>query len=106
MATRSAPALPPADPLALDQQLCFPLYAASHLMTRLYRPLLAPLGLTLWLAVGVAWAPPPVTHALVIRLSLALSGHERPYTRAHLHATPKTRVPARSWPPAGETDLA
>lgn len=46
MATRSAPALPPADPLALDQQLCFPLYAASHLMTRLYRPLLAPLGLT------------------------------------------------------------
>lgn len=67
---------------------------------------LAPLGLTLWLAAGVAWAPPPVTHALVIRLSLALSGHERPYTRAHLHAVPKTHIPARTWPPAGETDLA
>ncbi|WP_159672055.1 MarR family winged helix-turn-helix transcriptional regulator [Andreprevotia sp. IGB-42] len=34
------------DPLHLDQQLCFPLYAASNLMTRLYRPLLGALGLT------------------------------------------------------------
>ncbi|TPM30141.1 MarR family transcriptional regulator [Mesorhizobium sp. B2-3-4] len=30
----------------LDQQLCFALYSASGLMTRVYRPLLAPLGLT------------------------------------------------------------
>ncbi|MGX8011229.1 MarR family winged helix-turn-helix transcriptional regulator [Mesorhizobium sp. ORM8.1] len=30
----------------LDQQLCFALYSASGLMTRLYRPLLEPLGLT------------------------------------------------------------
>ncbi len=34
------------DPLRLDQQLCFPLYAASRLITRLYQPLLEPLGLT------------------------------------------------------------
>jgi MarR family transcriptional regulator, organic hydroperoxide resistance regulator len=34
------------DVLALDQQLCFPLYAAGHLLTRLYRPLLDELGLT------------------------------------------------------------
>ena len=34
------------DALALDQQLCFPLYAAGHLLTRLYRPLLDELGLT------------------------------------------------------------
>ncbi|MDF2389312.1 MarR family transcriptional regulator [Nostoc ellipsosporum NOK] len=30
----------------LDQQLCFALYSASGLMTKVYRPLLAPLGLT------------------------------------------------------------
>ena len=30
----------------LDQQLCFALYSASGLMTKLYRPLLEPLGLT------------------------------------------------------------
>lgn len=32
--------------LRLDAQLCFPLYAASNLVTRAYRPLLEPLGLT------------------------------------------------------------
>jgi DNA-binding MarR family transcriptional regulator len=30
----------------LDQQLCFALYSASGLMTKVYRPLLEPLGLT------------------------------------------------------------
>ncbi|MDO8900343.1 MAG: MarR family transcriptional regulator [Phenylobacterium sp.] len=34
------------DPLRLDLQLCFALYGASNRVTRLYRPLLAPLGLT------------------------------------------------------------
>lgn len=33
-------------PLRLDRQLCFALYAASLAMTKLYKPLLAPLGLT------------------------------------------------------------
>lgn len=37
---------PAADWLALDHQLCFALYAASLAMTKLYKPLLAPLGLT------------------------------------------------------------
>ena len=32
--------------LALDSQLCFALYAASMAMTKRYKPLLAPLGLT------------------------------------------------------------
>src|SRR5438270_11200370 len=32
--------------LALDKQLCFALYSASHAMTKVYKPLLAPLGLT------------------------------------------------------------
>ena len=34
------------DPLRLDFQLCFALYTASNLMTRLYHPLLQPLGIT------------------------------------------------------------
>lgn len=34
------------DWLALDRQLCFALYSASLAMTKLYTPLLAPLGLT------------------------------------------------------------
>jgi len=34
------------DYLLLENQVCFPLYAASNLLQRLYRPLLAPLGLT------------------------------------------------------------
>ena len=37
----------PADAwLALDRQLCFALYSASLAMTKVYKPLLAPLGLT------------------------------------------------------------
>ncbi|RMI35629.1 MarR family winged helix-turn-helix transcriptional regulator [Nocardia stercoris] len=34
------------NPLALDEQLCFPLYAASRAMTARYRPKLEALGLT------------------------------------------------------------
>lgn len=34
------------DALSLDNQLCFTLYATSLAMTKVYRPLLAPLGLT------------------------------------------------------------
>lgn len=45
------------DPLALDGQLCFALYAASRAVTRAYAPLLAPLGLTYpqYLAMLVLW---------------------------------------------------
>ncbi|MCS5592225.1 MAG: MarR family transcriptional regulator [Gammaproteobacteria bacterium] len=32
--------------LQLDNQLCFPLYAASRMMTKLYQPLLGKLGIT------------------------------------------------------------
>lgn len=48
---------PGADVLRLEFQLCFPLYAASNLMTRLYRPLLAELGLTYpqYLVMLVLW---------------------------------------------------
>jgi DNA-binding MarR family transcriptional regulator len=45
------------DPLLLDRQVCFPLYAASNLLTRLYRPVLEPLGLTYsqYLVMLVLW---------------------------------------------------
>lgn len=47
----------------LDQQLCFALYSASGLMTKLYRPLLDPLGLTYpqYLAMLALWERAPST---------------------------------------------
>jgi DNA-binding MarR family transcriptional regulator len=49
------------DPLRLDRQVCFPLYAASNLLTRLYRPVLAELGLTYpqYLVMLVLWESAP-----------------------------------------------
>lgn len=43
--------------LRLDQQLCFALYASSLAMTKLYKPLLAPIGLTYpqYLVMLVLW---------------------------------------------------
>lgn len=38
--------MPSRDPLALDRQVCFALAAASRSVIALYRPILAPLGLT------------------------------------------------------------
>ena len=56
-ANASPPAALPVDWLALDQQLCFALYAASLAMTKAYKPLLAPLGLTYpqYLVMLVLW---------------------------------------------------
>lgn len=55
-----------ADPdryLRLDNQLCFPLYAASRLVTRLYQPLLEPLGLTYpqYIVLLILWEDAPCT---------------------------------------------
>ena len=49
--------------LKLDAQLCFPLYAASNLLTRLYRPLLDELGLTYpqYLVMLVLWERAPAS---------------------------------------------
>src|ERR1700712_676020 len=38
--------MPASDPLALDRQVCFALAAASRTVIGLYRPVLAPMGLT------------------------------------------------------------
>jgi DNA-binding MarR family transcriptional regulator len=56
MARTSAPSFA-AELLKLDQQLCFALYSASLAMTKLYKPLLDPLGLTYpqYLAMLVLW---------------------------------------------------
>jgi DNA-binding MarR family transcriptional regulator len=58
MATnRPLPKLPAAEMLKLDHQLCFALYSSSLAMTKLYKPLLEPLGLTYpqYLAMLVLW---------------------------------------------------
>ena len=49
--------------LALDHQLCFALYAASLAMTKAYKPLLAPLGLTYpqYLVLLVLWEGDGIT---------------------------------------------
>ncbi|MDD3446954.1 MAG: MarR family transcriptional regulator [Zavarzinia sp.] len=49
--------------LRLDDQLCFALYSASHLMTRAYRPMLAAIGLTYpqYLAMLVLWEADDLT---------------------------------------------
>ena len=61
--TSTAAAAPPADWLALDHQLCFALYAASLAMTKTYKPLLAPLGITYpqYLALLVLWEGDGIT---------------------------------------------
>ena len=49
--------------LRLENQLCFALYSASNLLTRLYRPLLEPLGITYpqYLALLALWERAPRT---------------------------------------------
>lgn len=51
------------DLLDLDRQVCFPLYAASNLINRLYRPILGELGLTYpqYLVMLVLWKASPQT---------------------------------------------
>lgn len=46
-----------ANPLSLENQLCFSVYSASHAFTRAYRPLLATLGITYpqYLVMLVLW---------------------------------------------------
>lgn len=67
---------PMTDPLRLDQQLCFPLYAASNLLTRRYRPLLEALGLTYpqYLVMLVLWEDAPRTVGELGRLLYLDSG--------------------------------
>ncbi len=62
----ASPSPPQGDLLKLGRQLCFPLYAASRLTTRLYQPHLEPLGLTYpqYVVLMILWedAPCSVSH--------------------------------------------
>ena len=51
------PAAPIADPLHLDEQLCFAVYSTAHAFNRVYKPLLDRLGLTYpqYLVMLVLW---------------------------------------------------
>jgi DNA-binding MarR family transcriptional regulator len=57
------PKMSAAEMLKLDHQLCFALYSASLAMTKLYKPLLDPLGLTYpqYLAMLVLWEGDGIT---------------------------------------------
>ncbi len=77
MAARKQPSRKTVSPrdqwLLLDRQLCFALYSSSLAMTKLYKPLLAPLGLTYpqYLVLLVLWEQDGQTvSALGDRLSL------------------------------------
>jgi len=61
------------DSLCLDRQLCFPLYAATNLLGRVYRPFLDPLGLTYsqYLVMLVLWENGP-THVGALARQLYL----------------------------------
>jgi membrane-associated phospholipid phosphatase len=50
-----------------------------------HAPLLLVLGIALWFVATPAHAPPSPTHGWIVRLALALSGHEQPYTREQMH---------------------
>lgn len=60
---RQEEADPARDPLLLDNQLCYALYAAAHRMTKAYRPLLERIGLTYpqYLVLLVLWEQDRVT---------------------------------------------
>lgn len=61
------------DPMGLDQQLCFALYAATHAITRSYAPGLKSIGLTYpqYLVMVVLWQEDALTlKALAERLDL------------------------------------
>ncbi|NML93225.1 MarR family winged helix-turn-helix transcriptional regulator [Novosphingobium olei] len=61
MSNTESTANPADEVLRLDRQLCFPLYAASNILTRAYRPLLDELGLTYpqYLVLLVLWERAP-----------------------------------------------
>ncbi|WP_280137344.1 MarR family transcriptional regulator [Methylobacterium sp. Leaf100] len=64
MVDAPAPETPPQiDPLLLDNQLCYALYAAAHRMTKSYRPMLERLGLTYpqYLVLLVLWETDGIT---------------------------------------------
>ncbi|MDQ2850473.1 MAG: MarR family transcriptional regulator [Actinomycetota bacterium] len=65
-----------ADNVRLDDQLCFALYAATHAITRRYRPLLEEIGLTYpqYLVMLIVWEEDSTTVGRIAR-RLELDSH-------------------------------
>lgn len=64
------------DPLKLENQLCFPLYAAAKEVVKRYRPYLEPLGLTYtqYIAMMVLWEHKEITASKMGKFLLLDSG--------------------------------
>ena len=73
-----------ADSLALENQICFPVYASSRLMTALYQPLLTEIGLTYprYLVMLVLWEADGIALKEIGRRLLLDSGTLTPLLRA------------------------
>ena len=74
-AKSSSPSVPeavPEDLLLLDRQVCFPIYAASRLVTRRYQPLLEPFGITYpqYIVLMILWEDAPCTVSHVVERAL------------------------------------
>lgn len=77
--------------------------AAALALIRLPADLISPLipaAVALWLALTPAHAPPSQTHSMVTQLSLKLSGHATPYTRADMLREWEQRQTTPCKPPA------
>lgn len=66
------PESPADDLLRLDRQVCFPLYAASRLVTRRYQPLLEPFGITYpqYIVLMILWEDAPCTVSHIVERAL------------------------------------
>ena len=66
------PEFPADDLLRLDRQVCFPLYAASRLVTRRYQPLLEPFGITYpqYIVLMILWEDAPCTVSHIVERAL------------------------------------
>ena len=75
--TSSAPGL--ADPLALEEQVCFALSVAARSVVAVYRPLLEPMGLThpQYLVMLALWQHAPLSGRDLSRLLQLDPGHDR-----------------------------
>lgn len=71
-AKSAAPETSPEDLLRLDRQVCFPIYAASRLVTRRYQPLLEPFGITYpqYIVLMILWEDAPCTVSHVVERAL------------------------------------
>jgi DNA-binding MarR family transcriptional regulator len=76
------------DPLLLDNQLCYALYAAAHRMTKSYRPMLERMGLTYpqYLVLLVLWETDGVTVSEIGRRLRLDSGTLTPVLKRLEHA--------------------